>query len=102
MSPRRQITASNRTSRADHPSRSRRRTGWPRGGVDDRPQTNGKIERFHRTLGAWAFDRFYPSEAHRRAALPAWLHDYNHHRPHTAIGRQAPITRLTNVPGQHI
>ena len=67
-----------------------------------RPQTNGKIERFHRTLGAWAFDRFYPSEAHRRAALPAWLHDYNHHRPHTAIGRQAPITRLTNVPGQHI
>jgi transposase InsO family protein len=66
-----------------------------------RPQTNGKIERFHRTLGTWAFDRFYPSEADRRAALPAWLHDYNHHRPHTAIGRQAPITRLTNVPGQH-
>jgi transposase InsO family protein len=66
-----------------------------------RPQTNGKIERFHRTLGAWAFDRFYPSEADRRAALPAWLHDYNHHRPHTAIGRLAPITRLTNVPGQH-
>jgi transposase-like protein len=65
-----------------------------------RPQTNGKIERFHRTLGAWAFDRFYPSEADRRAALPAWLHDYNHHRPHTAIGRLAPITRLTNVPGQ--
>jgi transposase-like protein len=66
-----------------------------------RPQTNGKIERFHRTLGAWAFDRFYPSEADRRAALPAWLHDYNHHRPHTAIGRQAPITRLTNLSGQH-
>jgi transposase InsO family protein/transposase-like protein len=66
-----------------------------------RPQTNGKIERFHRTLGAWAFDRFYPSEADRRAALPAWLHDYNHHRPHTAIGRQPPITRLTNLSGQH-
>jgi len=66
-----------------------------------RPQTNGKIERFHRTLGAWAFDRFYPSETARRHALPAWLHDYNHHRPHTAIGRLAPITRLTNVPGQH-
>jgi transposase InsO family protein len=66
-----------------------------------RPQTNGKIERFHRTLGAWAFDRFYPSEAARRAALPAWLHDYNHHRPHTAIGRRAPITRLPNLSGQH-
>ncbi len=66
-----------------------------------RPQTNGKIERFHRTLGAWAFDVFYPSETARRAALPAWLHHYNHHRPHTAIGRAAPITRLTNVSGQH-
>jgi transposase InsO family protein len=66
-----------------------------------RPQTNGKIERFHRTLGSWAFDVFYPSETTRRDALPAWLHDYNHHRPHTAIGRRAPITRLTNVPGQH-
>ena len=59
-----------------------------------RPQTNGKLERFHRTMGAWAFDRFYPSEAARRAALPAFLHHYNHHRPHTAIGRATPITRL--------
>jgi transposase InsO family protein len=67
-----------------------------------RPQTNGKIERFHRTLGAWAFDRFYNSEKARRAALPEWLHYYNHHRPHTAIGRSAPIERLTNLPGQHI
>jgi transposase InsO family protein len=66
-----------------------------------RPQTNGKIERFHRTLAGWAFDRFYPSEAARRAALPAWLHHYNHHRPHTAIGRAAPITRLPNLAGQH-
>jgi transposase-like protein len=66
-----------------------------------RPQTNGKIERFHRTLHAWAFDRPYTSEKARRAALPAWLHHYNHHRPHTAIGGQAPITRLTNLAGQH-
>jgi transposase InsO family protein len=66
-----------------------------------RPQTNGKLERFHRTMGGWAFDRFYPSEAARRAALPAWLHHYNHHRPHTAIGRAAPITRLPNLTGQH-
>jgi transposase InsO family protein len=66
-----------------------------------RPQTNGKLERFHRTMSAWAFDRYYPSETARRQALPAWIHHYNHHRPHTAIGRQPPITRLTNLPGQH-
>jgi len=66
-----------------------------------RPQTNGKIERFHRTLGSWAYDRFYPSEQARRAALPAWLHHYNHHRPHTAIGRATPISRLPNLAGQH-
>jgi len=66
-----------------------------------RPQTNGKIERFHRTLAGWAFDQFYPSETARRNALPAWLHHYNHHRPHTAIDRAVPISRLGNVPGQH-
>jgi transposase InsO family protein len=68
-----------------------------------RPQTNGKIERFHRTLASeWAYKKFYASESARRATFPAWLHQYNHHRPHTAIGRSAPITRLTNVPGQYI
>ncbi len=67
-----------------------------------RPQTNGKIERFHRTLAdGWAFKRFYNSEAARRAALPAWIHEYNHHRPHTAIGKATPITRLTNLAGQY-
>jgi transposase InsO family protein len=67
-----------------------------------RPQTNGKIERFHRTLAAgWAFQRLYLSESARRKALPAWLHEYNHHRPHTAIGKVPPITRLTNLPGQY-
>ena len=67
-----------------------------------RPQTNGKIERFHRTLAdGWAFSRHYNSESARRAALPAWLHHYNHHRPHTAIGTVPPISRLTNLPGQY-
>jgi transposase InsO family protein len=66
-----------------------------------RPQTNGKIERFHRTLGdGWAYARFYTSETERRAALPGWLHFYNHHRIHSAIGKP-PISRLTNVPGHH-
>jgi transposase InsO family protein len=67
-----------------------------------RPQTNGKIERFHRTLAeGWAFARMFLSESARRKALPAWLHEYNHHRPHTAIGRRPPITRLTNLSGQY-
>jgi len=57
-----------------------------------RPQTNGKIERFHRTLAdGWAYARFYPSDTERRAALPGWLHFYNHHRNHSAIGA-APIS----------
>ena len=68
-----------------------------------RPQTNGKIERFHRTLAdGWAFSKHYNSESARRAALPAWLHFYNHHRPHTAIGKAPPITRLPNtLPGHY-
>jgi transposase InsO family protein len=67
-----------------------------------RPQTNGKIERFHRTMAnGWAFKRFYSSESARRKALPAWLHEYNHHRHHTAIGKVPPISRLTNLAGQY-
>ena len=42
-----------------------------------------------------------PQRAERREALPAWLHEYNHHRPHTACGNKPPITRLTNLPGQY-
>jgi transposase InsO family protein len=68
-----------------------------------RPQTNGKIERFHRTLTeGWAFKKFYNSESARIAALPAWVHQYNHHRPHSAIGKAPPITRLNNLAGHHI
>jgi transposase InsO family protein len=66
-----------------------------------RPQTNGKIERFHRTLAdGWAYARRYDSETERRAALPGWLHFYNHHRIHSAIGG-TPISRLNNLPGHH-
>jgi transposase InsO family protein len=67
-----------------------------------RPQTNGKIERFHRTLAdGWAYARLYESETERRNLLPTWLHFYNHHRAHSAIAGQPPITRLTNLPGHH-
>ncbi|MWC00428.1 IS481 family transposase, partial [Agromyces seonyuensis] len=66
-----------------------------------RPQTNGKIERFHRTLAdGWAYVRFYASETERRDALPSWLHFYNQHRRHSAIGAP-PISRLNNLPGHH-
>lgn len=66
-----------------------------------RPQTNGKIERFHRTMAdGWAYARFYSSETERRAALPSWTHFYNHHRIHSAIGG-TPMSRLNNLPGHH-
>jgi transposase InsO family protein len=56
-----------------------------------RPQTNGKVERFNRTMtNEWAFAQFFTSEADRRAAFPGWLHAYNHHRPHTGIGGHHP------------
>ena len=64
-----------------------------------RPQTNGKIERFHRTMAnGWAYSKHYNTENTRRAALPAWIHFYNHHRQHSAIGKVPPITRLSNLP----
>ena len=67
-----------------------------------RPQTNGKIERFHRTLtDEWAYARPYPSERARRAALPRYLHVYNHHRSHTALGGRPPASRVPNLCGQY-
>jgi transposase InsO family protein len=67
-----------------------------------RPQTNGKVERFHRTLtDEWAYARAYTSERARRAALPRWLHMYNHHRSHTALGGHPPASRVPNLTGQN-
>ena len=66
-----------------------------------RPATNGKVERFNRTLlDEWAYARLWTSEASRRRGLDRWLHRYNHHRHHTAIGGP-PIARVTNVTGQN-
>lgn len=65
------------------------------------PRTNGKVERYNRTLlNEWAYARPYRSEAARTRALDKWLHMYNHHRHHTAIGGP-PISRVNNVPGQN-
>ena len=67
-----------------------------------RPQTNGKAERFIRTLQAgWAYGAIYSSSRERTAALDGWLWRYNHHRRHQAIGRQTPITRLNNLLGTY-
>ena len=61
-----------------------------------RPQTNGKAERFIRTLlGGWAYGAIYRSSTQRTAALDGWLYRYNHHRNHSAIRRKPPIARLT-------
>jgi transposase InsO family protein len=67
-----------------------------------RPQTNGKAERFIRTmLGGWAYGAIYGSSAERTAALDGWLWTYNHRRRHQAIGRETPINRANNLLGSY-
>ena len=65
------------------------------------PATNGKVERFNRTLvDEWAYARLWRSDASRARALAPWLHRYNHHRHHTAIGGP-PTSRINNLVGQN-
>ena len=67
-----------------------------------RPQTNGKAERFIRTmLSGWAYGAIYSSSRERTAALDGWLFTYNHRRRHAGIGRRTPITRLNNLLGTY-
>ena len=67
-----------------------------------RPQTNGKAERFIRTmLDGWAYGAIYASSRERTAALDGWLFTYNHRRRHAGIGRTTPITRLNNLLGTY-
>jgi transposase InsO family protein len=66
-----------------------------------RPQTNGKAERFIRTLlQGWAYGAVYGSSEERTRALDGWLWHYNHRRRHSALGRQPPVSR-TNVLGSY-
>jgi transposase InsO family protein len=65
-----------------------------------RPQTNGKVERFHHTMAReWAYGLLYRSHRERAAALPHWLDHYNRHRPHSSLGDRPPISRVHNVCG---
>jgi transposase InsO family protein len=65
------------------------------------PRTNGKAERFIQTLlRQWAYQRAYPNSGLRNATLPAWLHRYNHDRPHASLGHQTPIRRLAIKMGE--
>jgi transposase InsO family protein len=65
-----------------------------------RPRTNGKVERFHQTMAReWAYGLAYRSHRERNRALPHWLTHYNHHRPHSSLGGQPPISRVHNVCG---
>ncbi|MEV7721954.1 IS481 family transposase [Streptomyces sp. NPDC088184] len=67
-----------------------------------RPQTNGKVERFNRTLlDEWAYLRPYTTNTERTEALADFLHTYNHHRCHTALGGHPPISRANNATGQY-
>lgn len=67
-----------------------------------RPQTNGKVERFHRTLAdEWAYAQLYRTDAERNQRYPAWLHTYNYHRGHTALGGKPPASRVPNLTGQN-
>ena len=67
-----------------------------------RPQTNGKAERFIRTLlGGWAYGAIYRNSTERTAALDGWLWHYNHLRKHSALGHHPPSTRITNLLGTY-
>lgn len=67
-----------------------------------RPQTNGKVERFNRTITTeWAYAQVYLSDSARAATYADWLHFYNHHRPHTGIGGLVPADRVHNLTGNY-
>ena len=60
------------------------------------------VERFNRTLvDEWAYARTYLSDEARAATYGAWLHHYNHHRPHTGIGGAVPADRVHNLTGKY-
>jgi transposase InsO family protein len=68
-----------------------------------RPRTNGKAERFIRTLlGGWAYGAIYASSQQRTQALVVWLDHYNYRRPHGALSHQPPAARLAKLAGNNV
>lgn len=68
-----------------------------------RPQTNGKVERFHRILlEEWAYIRDWHSETQRHLAYDGFMHFYNHHRSHGALGWATPVATLTQLLGDNV
>jgi len=66
-----------------------------------RPRTNGKVERFHQTMGReWAYGLTYKNHHNRNQALPHWLHHYNTNRPHSSLENRPPTSRVHNLPRQ--
>jgi transposase InsO family protein len=89
--------------RPDPPPRSRPPNSYTTSGDTTTPRTNGKAERFIQTcLREWLYAKPYPSSAHRTCDMPAWLHWYNHHRPHAGIHASTPVSRLNNLLGNDI
>jgi transposase InsO family protein len=67
-----------------------------------RPQTNGKVERYNRTLlDEWAYASVFRTGNERRAALTTWLEEYNYTRPHHALKGKPPASRVNNLPGRY-
>jgi transposase InsO family protein len=79
----------------DRPSLSRRTKPY-------RSQTNGKVERFNRTMvEEWAYVRPYVSEAQRQDAFVVFLHTYSHHSSHSALKGKAPMDRVNDLLGHY-
>jgi hypothetical protein len=94
----------------DEAAATGRSCGVTPGRARDHPETNPALptadQRQDRTLPPHpgrrlGFKKLYNSENARRAALAEWLHEYNHQRPHTAIGGSEPITRWTNLTARY-
>jgi transposase InsO family protein len=67
-----------------------------------RPQTNGKVERYNRTLlDEWAYASAFNSGDERKAALTSWLNEYNYTRPHHSLAGKPPASRVNNLPGRY-
>jgi len=89
-----------------------RKVGRSAGGRNARAdKSNGELDKYYRPVRGyhflhtladeWAYARLYTSDRERCDEFPRWLHTYNYHRGHTALGGQPPATRVPNLSGQY-